>query len=299
MGHLERPLDRGARPTSRWPPGRTRWSSGLAPCRRGPRHCFSHTAICCACLLPGGWANPPASGRFFMLGTATLSVLGWERGGAAVEHWNVPPGHAPGPAPGPGSLPAPSSGEHRRPRARPGPTRMAETRLAQPRVARCAAASPGWGSPPAPVPPPSPPPGPPPPAPPGNEEIGIGPNTRCYEHPDRLAGSICRSCNKPICADCMVQAPVGWHCRQCARKNAKKSPVIRYRPGTGTLPTLSQVPVTMGFIAVCVVVYIVSSATPTWSTTLGANWRERVLPGPVVPAFHLDLFPLFFFHILA
>jgi len=56
----------------------------------------------------------------------------------------------------------------------------------------------------------------------------------------------------------MVQAPVGWHCRQCVRKNAKKSPVIRYRPGTGTLPTLSQVPVTMGLIGVCVVIYIVS-----------------------------------------
>ncbi len=124
------------------------------------------------------------------------------------------------------------------------------------------ATSPGWGSPPPPVPSQSPPPGPPPPAPPGNEEIGIGPNTRCYEHPDRLAGSICRSCNKPICADCMVQAPVGWHCRQCVRKNAKKSPVIRYRPGTGALPTLSQVPMTMGLIAICVALYIASSADP-------------------------------------
>ena len=116
------------------------------------------------------------------------------------------------------------------------------------------ATSPGWGSPPPPVPPP--------PAPPGNEEIGIGPNTRCYEHPDKLAGSICRSCNKPICADCMVQAPVGWQCRQCVRKNAKKSPVIRYRPGTGSLPTLSQVPLTMAIIAICVVLFVASSANP-------------------------------------
>jgi membrane associated rhomboid family serine protease len=60
----------------------------------------------------------------------------------------------------------------------------------------------------------------------------------------------------------MVQAPVGWHCRQCVRKNAKKSPVIRYRPGTGTLPTLSQVPMTMGLIAICVALYIASTADP-------------------------------------
>ena len=58
----------------------------------------------------------------------------------------------------------------------------------------------------------------------------------------------------------MVQAPVGWHCRQCVRKNAKKSPVIRYRPSTGTLPTLSQVPMTMGLIAICVALYIASTA---------------------------------------
>lgn len=132
------------------------------------------------------------------------------------------------------------------------------------------ATSTGWSSPPPPPPPPpGPPSGPPPAGPPGNEQVGIGPNTRCYEHPDRLASSICRSCNKPICADCMVQAPVGWQCHQCVRKNAKKSPVIRYRPSTGTLPTLSQVPVTMGLIAVCVVVYIVSQ-----NTDLVYRWEQ-------------------------
>jgi membrane associated rhomboid family serine protease len=67
----------------------------------------------------------------------------------------------------------------------------------------------------------------------------------------------------------MLQAPVGWHCRQCVRKNAKKSPVMRYRPGTGALPTLGQVPVTMGLIAVCVVVYIVSQ-----STDLVYRWEQ-------------------------
>jgi probable phosphoglycerate mutase len=51
-------------------------------------------------VLAARWlGQPAAAGRFFMLGTATLSVLGWERGGAAVERWNVPPGPGPGPDP--------------------------------------------------------------------------------------------------------------------------------------------------------------------------------------------------------
>ena len=53
-------------------------------------------------VLAARWlGQSPTSGRFFMLGTATLSVLGWERGGAAVERWNVPAGPAPGSGPGP------------------------------------------------------------------------------------------------------------------------------------------------------------------------------------------------------
>jgi probable phosphoglycerate mutase len=51
-------------------------------------------------VLAARWlGQAPTSGRFFVLGTATLSVLGWERGGPAVERWNVPPRHAAGPGP--------------------------------------------------------------------------------------------------------------------------------------------------------------------------------------------------------
>ena len=54
-------------------------------------------------VLAARWlGQPAASGRFFMLGTATLSVLGWDHSGPAVEHWNVPPAPAPGPLPTPG-----------------------------------------------------------------------------------------------------------------------------------------------------------------------------------------------------
>jgi probable phosphoglycerate mutase len=56
-------------------------------------------------VLAARWlGQPPEGGRFFVLGTATLSVLGWDHGGAAIEHWNVPPEPAPGPGAPPGSL---------------------------------------------------------------------------------------------------------------------------------------------------------------------------------------------------
>lgn len=46
-------------------------------------------------VLAARWLHqPPSTGRFFMLGTATLSVLSWEHGGPTVEHWNAPPRNA-------------------------------------------------------------------------------------------------------------------------------------------------------------------------------------------------------------
>ena len=144
----------------------------------------------------------------------------------------------------------------------------------------------GWGTPGAPPPTPPvgaawgqrlPPQGTPPPAPPGDGTIGLGPNTRCYEHPDRLAGAICRSCDRPICTICMVQAPVGWHCHQCVRRNARKSPVIRYQPGRTGVPTWRQYPVTVVIIAVCVVLFVASQASP--SLFVDPNVSPQALSG--------------------
>jgi membrane associated rhomboid family serine protease len=60
----------------------------------------------------------------------------------------------------------------------------------------------------------------------------------------------------------MVQAPVGWHCHQCVRRNARQSPVARYRPGSTNLPTVRETPVTMALIVICVALYVASSADP-------------------------------------
>ncbi|SEN44011.1 rhomboid family intramembrane serine protease [Actinacidiphila rubida] len=37
----------------------------------------------------------------------------------------------------------------------------------------------------------------------------------CYRHPDRETGIRCTRCDKPICPECMVNASVGFHCKDC------------------------------------------------------------------------------------
>src|SRR5207245_11559103 len=39
----------------------------------------------------------------------------------------------------------------------------------------------------------------------------------CYRHPDRETGVRCQRCERPICPDCMVPAPVGMQCVECVR----------------------------------------------------------------------------------
>jgi broad specificity phosphatase PhoE len=50
---------------------------------------FAHGHILRA--LAARWLRRPVTdGRQFVLGTATVSVLGWEHGAPAIHHWNVP-----------------------------------------------------------------------------------------------------------------------------------------------------------------------------------------------------------------
>lgn len=81
----------------------------------------------------------------------------------------------------------------------------------------------------------------------------------CYVHSGRLAGSVCRRCNRPICPECMTEAPVGWQCRSCVRQGARVSPVRRWqpaRPGYGRLGATRVTPMVIGLIVINVVAYI-------------------------------------------
>ena len=37
----------------------------------------------------------------------------------------------------------------------------------------------------------------------------------CYRHPDVQTRVHCTRCDRPICPDCMIPAPVGHQCPEC------------------------------------------------------------------------------------
>jgi membrane associated rhomboid family serine protease len=83
------------------------------------------------------------------------------------------------------------------------------------------------------------------------------PAPRCYEHPDRPAGSVCRRCDRPICPECMHEAPVGWQCTGCLKQGARISPTVRWRPRqAGRLGNTRVTPVVAAIIAINVVVFV-------------------------------------------
>ena len=97
----------------------------------------------------------------------------------------------------------------------------------------------------------------------------------CYRHPGRESGVRCRRCERPICPDCMISAPVGFQCPSCV----KQGPDVR------SLRTLVAKPVvTLALVAVNVALFL-----PTLGGGLVAGGSESLtealaLNGPDVAA---------------
>ena len=58
-------------------------------------------------------------------------------------------------------------------------------------------------------------------------------SSTCYWHPDVETGLSCSRCEKHICAQCLVQAPVGIRCRDCGK--AQPMPTYDVRPANYTV----------------------------------------------------------------
>jgi membrane associated rhomboid family serine protease len=69
----------------------------------------------------------------------------------------------------------------------------------------------------------------------------------CYRHPDRETYIRCSRCDKPICPDCMIAAPVGYQCPQCVaegRKGTRQARTVlggQRREGNANLVTLTLI----------------------------------------------------------
>ena len=45
----------------------------------------------------------------------------------------------------------------------------------------------------------------------------------CYRHTDTWAGVLCQRCTRPICTQCMIEAPVGFQCPECVAEGRKRT----------------------------------------------------------------------------
>lgn len=89
--------------------------------------------------------------------------------------------------------------------------------------------------------------------PPPTPEVATQPG--CYRHPKVPAPVTCTRCDRPICTDCMVSAPVGWQCPACL----KGAPAVRRMRDvqSGAFGLAGGTPyVTYALIALCVVAYV-------------------------------------------
>lgn len=63
----------------------------------------------------------------------------------------------------------------------------------------------------------------------------------CYRHPDVPTGVHCTRCERPICPDCMIPAPVGYQCPECveqARREFRRGPGRPFRGGVNVTKAL-------------------------------------------------------------
>ncbi len=54
------------------------------------------------------------------------------------------------------------------------------------------------------------------------EQISTDEITYCAVHRDRETALRCNKCERLMCADCAVQTPVGYRCKQCVRQHEDK-----------------------------------------------------------------------------
>lgn len=91
---------------------------------------------------------------------------------------------------------------------------------------------------------------------------GTGPRERpsCYLHPGRPALLRCSRCERPICAEDAIEAPVGYQCPRCAHGG---QPVKRM------VDVARQAPITRVLVGVIAVIFLLTSQLPAISQGLG------------------------------
>ena len=83
----------------------------------------------------------------------------------------------------------------------------------------------------------------------------------CYRHTSRPTGASCTRCERPICPECMIEAPVGHHCPTCVNEaRTQMRQVKRVTFARGMMAGRTGV-VTIALVAANVVVYLIENSS--------------------------------------
>ncbi len=150
--------------------------------------------------------------------------------------------------------------------------------------------------------PPDPPNAPEAPQPPSGDDLPPDFETRlpddlevqhCYRHPQRETGVSCSNCGRPICHECMIDAPVGFRCPECVKQqNAGGSRAkvvtrqqVRSRWGAAGGAMRGGAPVTKVLIGINVALFLVELLFGAVGAMGGGSTKVRVDMGALVPAY--------------
>jgi membrane associated rhomboid family serine protease len=150
--------------------------------------------------------------------------------------------------------------------------------------------------------PPQPPDAPEAPQPPSGDGLPADFETRlpddlevkhCYRHPQRETGVSCSNCGRPICHECMIDAPVGFRCPECVKEqNARGSRAkvvtrgqIRSRWGAAGGAMSGGAPVTKVLIGINVALFLAELLFGAVGAMGGGSARMLVDMGALVPAY--------------
>ena len=100
----------------------------------------------------------------------------------------------------------------------------------------------------------------------------------CYRHPNEQTGVHCTRCNRPICPECMTQAPVGYQCPNCVAEAAAGRPRMRVRFAVGRPTSIVTV-----LLAANVLMFVIELATGASSLLGGGNSQRLFDLGALFP----------------
>lgn len=86
----------------------------------------------------------------------------------------------------------------------------------------------------------------------------------CFRHTDSEAYVSCGRCDRKICPDCMVNAPVGFQCPECVANAQVALPKTRFGGSFNTVPK-----VTRAILITCISIFVLSLLLGSFALAFG------------------------------